>query len=827
VSLLATSDTANATAVYAAVAVMPAVPGRDLLTYRVPAEARAAVRPGMRVLVPIGSRRATGIVVTLAETAPTDVERVRDVETILDTEPILTSEVFALCRWAARYYVTTLGEVLSTAVPGGLRAASRRLVCPIEGIDPGAARKPLEEAILTTLLARGPLTEEQLSRAVGASGVASAVRALGRQALVTIEQVVRPPAARTRFAHLFTLARDLANDEEAPLARRAPSQHALYTKLREAGGTLAASDLTASERTTAAALVRRGLATRRSEESYRNARPTPEPPAAPHELTEAQATAVATVTASTGFGGFLLYGVTGSGKTEVYLRLAANTVAAGRSVLLLVPEIALTHQLVLRVQERFGARAALLHSGLAPGERWDEWRRVLRGEARVVVGTRSAVFAPLDDLGLVIVDEEHDAAYKQDEGLRYQGRDLAIVRAKLADAPVVLGSATPSAETYQQARHGKFSLLTLPDRVAGRSMPTIEIVDRRGEPRLPTAEAGDRLFSQPLLEAMTTALERGEQTLLFLNRRGFAQVLQCLACGEPAGCPSCAVTLTLHKRQRALLCHHCGHTRAADLRCTSCGQGELQALGDGTERVESEVARLFPAARVGRLDRDTIGSKGAHRRVLDAWRRGELDILIGTQMIAKGHDVPGVTVVGVLHADVALNLPDFRAGERAFQLLTQVAGRAGRGDSPGRVIVQTYRPQHHSLVTAAAYDYDGFIERELGLRDEVGYPPFQRLAVLRLEGVNARTTEDAAADLAGRARAVAKAHGGDVPPCVRGPAPAPLERLRGRYRWQVFVSAPTAAPLNAAIRHLLSWWHTPPGRREVRLVVDVDPVSML
>ena len=826
-SLLPASDTANATAVYAAVAVMPAVPGHDLLTYRVPVEAQAAVRPGMRVLVPIGSRRATGIVVTLEDTISTEIARLRDIEKVLDAEPILTSEVFALCRWAARYYVATLGEVLATAVPGGLRAASRRLVRLVEGVQPGAGRNPLEEAILTSLLARGPLSEEQLARAVGTRGLASAVRALGRRTLVAIDQVVRPPAARTRFANLFALARDLATDEDTALARCAPSQHALYIKLQEAGGTLAGSELTTSERATAAALVRRGLATRRSKESYRDTRPPPEPAAAPHDLTEAQATAVATVEASAGFRGFLLHGVTGSGKTEVYLRLAEKTVAAGRSVLLLVPEIALTHQLVLRVQERFGARVALLHSGLAPGERWDEWRRVLRGEARVVVGTRSAVFAPLDNLGLVIVDEEHDAAYKQDEGLRYQGRDLAIVRAKLAEAPVVLGSATPSAETYQQARRGKFSLLTLPDRVAGRSMPTIEIVDRRGEPRLATADAGDRLFSRLLLEAMTTALERGEQTLLFLNRRGFAQVLQCLACGEPAGCPSCAVTLTLHKGRRALLCHHCGHTRAADMRCTSCGQGELQALGDGTERVESEVARLFPAAKVGRLDRDTIGSKGAHRRVLDAWRRGELDILIGTQMIAKGHDVPGVTVVGVLHADVALNLPDFRAGERAFQLLTQVAGRAGRGDSPGRVIVQTYRPQHHSLVTAAAYDFDGFIERELSLREEVGYPPFQRLVVLRLEGVSARATEDAAVDIARRARAVARTHGGDVPPDVRGPAPAPLERLRGRYRWQVFVSAATAAPLNAAIRHLLSWWHTPPGRRDVRLVVDVDPVSML
>jgi primosomal protein N' (replication factor Y) len=327
--------------------------------------------------------------------------------------------------------------------------------------------------------------------------------------------------------------------------------------------------------------------------------------------------------------------------------------------------------------------------------------------------------------------------------------------------------------------------------------------------------------------------------LLFLNRRGFAQILQCLACGEPAGCPDCAVTLTWHQRRRALLCHHCGFARAAEMRCTSCGRGELMPLGDGTERVESEVARLFPTARVARLDRDTMGSKGAHGRVLDAWRRGSLDILIGTQMIAKGHDVPGVTVVGVLLADVALNLPDFRAGERAFQLLTQVAGRAGRGDAPGRVIVQTFRPEHHSLLTAADHDYGTFVDHELGLRGELGYPPFYRLAVLRREGSDARATEVAAIDLAARARAVAAspppgepaaAPPGGPPPntvTVRGPAPAPLERLRGRYRWQILVSAPTAAPLNAALRRLLAWWRSTRGPRDVRLVVDVDPVSML
>jgi primosomal protein N' (replication factor Y) len=437
------------------------------------------------------------------------------------------------------------------------------------------------------------------------------------------------------------------------------------------------------------------------------------------------------------------------------------------------------------------------------------------------------VFAPVADLGLVVVDEEHDAAYKQDEGLRYHGRDLAIVRAQLGGVPVVLGSATPSVESYQQALDGKFQLLALPERVAGRPLPAVEIVDLRGAEPVRTAgadaDAESRLFSPALVTAMRETLARGEQTLLFLNRRGFANTVQCLACGEPAGCPGCSVTLTLHRRRALLLCHHCGHARPAAAPCTACKSRDVAAFGDGTERIEAEVARRFPEARVGRLDRDTTARKGAHRRILDAWRAGELDVLIGTQMVAKGHDVPGVTLVGVLLADVALNMPDFRAGERAFQLLTQVAGRAGRGDRPGRVIVQTLRPAHHSLVAAARHDYAGFAPAELAQRRELGYPPFARLAVLRFEGADAAATEHAAVELAARARS------GDALPDVtlRGPAPAPLERLRGRWRWQLLVSSTSARALRAGLRRLVAGWRAGPAARKIRLVVDVDPVSML
>ncbi len=810
---------------FAAVALVPAIPGKDLLTYRVPDADRDRVRPGMRVVVPIGRRRETGVVVDLAASPPDGVGDIRAIAEVLDREAILTPELFALCRWAADYYVTTLADVLAAALPGGLRASSARIV---RLADPNAAVRGLEARLVAHLASAGATTATALTRALGDRRVPTAVRALAERGVVTVEDRLRGPAARTRYAASYALVAELDAAATDALRRRAPRRFAVYERVRSSSDRrLDAADLAPGERAGAAALVRSGVLSVSRREQYRIATDAPRGSgsAPAPTLTGEQRAAVDAIAARSGFQVFLLHGVTGSGKTEVYLQAAARVHAAGRSVLFLVPEIALTHQLVTRVQERFGDAVAVLHSGLGPGERWDAWRKVARGEARIVVGARSALFAPLVDLGLVVVDEEHDAAYKQDEGLRYHARDLAVVRAKLANAPAILGSATPSVESYQQALDGKYALLTLPTRVAGRPLPTVEILDLRREAPV-VGDAADAqppslLLSSPLLDAIATTLARREQTLLFLNRRGFARALQCVACGEPAGCPSCSVSLTLHERRGVLLCHHCGHARPAQAPCAHCGRATLRAAVEGTERIEAEIARRFPEARVGRLDRDTTTSKGAQRRILDAWAAGELDVLIGTQMVAKGHDVHGVTLVGVLLADVALNMPDFRAAERAFQLLTQVAGRAGRGDRPGRVVVQTYRPEHHSLVAAAAHDYRSFAPRELAARREVGYPPFGRLVVLRLEGVDPDATERAATELArgGRRHAPAVA--------LRGPAPAPLERLRNRYRWQLLLSSTSVRALHAAVRDLLATWRTGRAARTIRLVVDVDPVSML
>jgi primosomal protein N' (replication factor Y) len=493
----------------------------------------------------------------------------------------------------------------------------------------------------------------------------------------------------------------------------------------------------------------------------------PAPPASPD-----QARAIAAVEAEIAtrhFHVFLLLGVTGSGKTDVYLAATRAALAAGQSVLMLIPEIGLTHEIAERARARLGGRVALLHSALAPRERWAEWARIRRGEATVVVGPRSAVFAPLSRLGLVVVDEEHDPSYKQEESVRYNGRDLAVVRARLAGCPVVLGSATPSLESFNHSTTGRYTLLELRERATGCGLPAVALLDLRS----PGGASQRGMCSEELQAAIASNNAQHGQSLIFLNRRGFAHFVHCLACGEPVGCPACSVTLTLHRARHALVCHHCGATRAASLPCDHCGSRAAHGRTPGTEQIEADLVRRFPELRVARMDRDSVGRRGAHARLLRAWHAGEIDVLIGTQMVTKGVDNPRVTLVGVLNADISLNLPDFRAAERTFQLVSQVAGRAGRGEAPGVVLVQTLRPNHYSLRSAAAHDYR---------RDDIE---------------------------------------------VLGPAPAPIERLRGWYRWQVLVRGTESATMRALLEHGLAEVAGQRQARRVRVVVDVDPYSML
>ena len=531
------------------------------------------------------------------------------------------------------------------------------------------------------------------------------------------------------------------------------------------------------------------------------------------------------------FATTLLWGVTGSGKTEVYVRLAAEALDAGRQVIVLVPEIALADQVVRAFRERFGAVAAILHSAQNVAERWAAWRAALSGATRVIIGPRSAIFAPLHNAGLIVVDEEHDPAYKQEEGIRYNARDLAVALGRFSGCPVVLGSATPSAESYANARQGRYKLARLENRVGGRDLATVEILDLRQHlPKKLAAEPDDAKsvvapvpLSPTLIEALRANLVSKGQSVVFLNRRGYHNFLQCHLCGNVIACPNCSVSLTFHLRDRTVRCHYCGVSEAAPEKCRECDGFGLEGQGFGTERLTQAISELIPDARIARMDSDTSGRRGARTAIVEGLRSGAIDIVVGTQMITKGFDFPGVTLVGVVMADLTLNIPDFRSAERTFQLLTQVAGRAGRGDRPGRVLIQTYAPHHYSVRAARDQDYGRFIRRELDLRRELGYPPFGRMALVRIEGPEAARVSN----IASRVAAILGRYAQPDTIRVLGPAPAPIERLRQRFRWQVVVKSPQLNPMRAALAAMKTQIEAEADQAKVRVAIDIDPINMM
>lgn len=517
------------------------------------------------------------------------------------------------------------------------------------------------------------------------------------------------------------------------------------------------------------------------------------------------------------FRPMLLHGVTGSGKTEVYLRAVQQALKLGRKALVLVPEIALTPQLVGRFRARFaseGARLAVLHSGLSDGERYDAWRAVARGEADIVIGARSAIFAPVENLGIIVVDEEHEGSYKQGDGFRYHARDLALLRGQMLGAAVLLGSATPALTTFYRAQQGQTEYLPLADRIMGRSLPTVELVDL-------SEERPEGVLAEPLRQALLENLERGEQSLLLLNRRGFAPFLLCVDCGATVRCPNCEITLTYYQQQRVLRCNYCDYSLTPPDACPVCFGSELAPEGAGTERLEEELAELLPAANIGRMDRDTTLRKGSHQKLIDGMANRRIDVLVGTQMVAKGHDFPGVTLVGVVNADSALNLPDFRSAERAFSLLTQVAGRAGRGEKPGRVLIQTYDPEHYVLSCAAGHDYRSFYDEELVNREMLGYPPFGHLVNCLLAGNDEQRVTAAAEWLADAWQELAA----DGKVEILGPAPCPLSRLRGKWRRQILLKAASRSALRPLLNNFKDLRSRVPAG--VTATIDVDPIDML
>jgi primosomal protein N' (replication factor Y) len=729
----------------------------------------------------------------------------KDVIAIVDEEPLLPPPLLDLAQWTADHYLAPPGECYRLALPpAGVRASRARV--RLAGAPPAADGDPILRA-----LAGGPLTLAALERRIGRDPGARVAR-LRAEGRVEIDQDLTAAGFR-----LVRVAR-LVDEAKAP-AKPGPAE--VVARLKAAGGRAPVADLVRDRPSLRAALgrlVEAGAAAVDEERATRNPPVMEGGGLRPESPTSAQRAALAAIVPrleAREYATFLLSGVTGSGKTEVYFRAAEAALALGLGVLILTPEIALTPFLVRAAAARFGPTVAVVHSELAAGERHDQWWRIREGETRVVIGARSAVFAPVDELGLIVVDEEHDGSYKQDESPRYHARDVAVMRGVLEGVPVVLGSATPSLESYANAGKGKYTLLTLPARIGAQGMPTVEVVDRRETLK----RGGDPILTPPLRDALAARLERREQSLLLLNRRGYATSLVCRECGVQASCPNCSVLLTLHQKGRNVECHYCGHQSPTPRACGECRGEYLRLTGHGTEKVVEAVQAALPKARVERLDRDLAVRRGAVQKVLASFEAGETDILVGTQMIAKGHDFPRVTLVGVIDADVGLGLPDFRAAERTFQLLTQVAGRAGRADLPGEVILQSHLPDHYALRFATAQDYPSFFEREMEFRRTMAYPPVAALVNVIFRSRNADEAAQAADALAGRVRAGAPGRFR-----VLGPAFAPIAKLRQEHRFQVLLKGDRASMREAVRRALVEAFG---AVRWPGVAVDVDPLTIL
>jgi len=809
------------------------------LSYVVPERLHEKAQLGVRAKVTVGARALVGVVVDVrssAEAVDGEGRALKQVSEILDDTPVLTEGQRALVQFVARYYMAPIGDVVRLALPHDTpkgvdlhyRATEQGLRARVFSAAHGLTQK---EADVLAVLKDDEWRALGSLKKVGAS--ARLLRGLVEKKLVVEREA---PGARAPREDPLLVARDGGQ----PLPARSAALGSVLAVIRSSTRALRMSELAALfpgargkvEKLVALGQVERVERVREGTHALgeRRALRTPTP---------AQAQAIAQILDDQA-GATLLEGVTGSGKTEVYLAVLARTLAEGRGAILVVPEIALTPQLLERVTSVVGGDVAVLHSGLASAERRDAFFRLLRREVRVAIGARSALFAPVPDLGLVVVDEEHDGALKQEESPRYHGRDVALWRAKNEGARCVLGSATPSLESVENAREGRLAHVVLPTRIGGEgALPVVTVVDLRARERQKEARRRDRepddgavVLSGPLRDAMAETLARGEQVLLFMNRRGFSSVMLCTACGDVHECPHCSVALTVHAfpgqaRAARLVCHQCDHDAPYTTACTSCG-GERIPLGVGTERIETVVQQAFPAARIARLDRDTTTTKGALERVLAKVRAREVDVLIGTQMVAKGHDFPGIALVGVVLADTALALPDFRASERAFSLLTQVAGRAGRGDTRGRVILQTYNPEHPAVRFAETHDVKGFVDVEREARRALRYPPFARIALVRVEGEDATAVDAIARRVGVRARALAKERGAQGVD-VLGPAPAAIERLRGRVRHQVLVRAPDVRARALVLSPLAAdeELKRAAARAGCRLVLDVDPVGMV
>ena len=738
-----------------------------------------------------------------------------------DPEPLVPRTLLDLADWVSRYYATPLGLVLKTMLPSALWGRSQ-LVATI--VDEGAAPGGTSADVLAALQhAGGRATATQLGRRLRRP-VWDVLQRLARSGAVVLE--TQPPrlGPAGRQERLLTLVRAFPTIlERDEVFGRAKAQRALYEAVDQLGGTVPVAHLTEAMGFSGAvvrAMVKRGIGRIDLQETLRD--PFEDVPGSPPPRPNAkQLVAVGALDGLASNGVGLLHGVTGSGKTLVYLETLKHAVDRGDGAIVLVPEIALTPQTIARVRGMFGEQVAVLHSGLSESERVDAWRALLRGDKRVAVGARSAIFAPVARLAAIVIDEEHDASYKHGERPRYHARDVALRRGRMEGARVILGTATPALETW--AARDRIVTVTLRTRVGPQPLPPVDLIDLRSVEQV--KGSGPIPWSEPLDAATAAALESGDQVLLLLNRRGFANFLQCYACGHVWECPACSISLTVHRAPAKLRCHYCGHDEPVPSTCDQCGGDAHRTRGVGTQQVERWLAERFPTARLARMDADTTSRKWSHRDILDAVRQRKVDILFGTQMIAKGLHFPGVTLVGVIDADTGLHLPDFRASERTFQMVAQVAGRAGRGPKGGRVLVQTRVPTHYALTAAAAHDYQRFADRELEIRRDPPYPPHVGLVNVVVSGTEERAVVDAAVAVAEWTRGLVAKHG-DGRVDVDGPAPAPLARIKHRWRWHLVLRSTDRSLLGTVMRYAAE--RAPHSSRgPIRVSFDRDPVSLL
>jgi primosomal protein N' (replication factor Y) (superfamily II helicase) len=819
---------------YAEVAIPLGVMGT--FTYRLPISLKDYAKLGSRVVVPFGRQQITGYIVglpTSIDSSKIPVESdIKDILELVDSEPLLTQEVFELTRWVSEYYAAPWGEVLKAALPAGLNAKVEKIFC----VSP-RGREALKEVrrenkptlrtrALELIATAGELSMRRLARELGSSQAKRIARDLDRDGWITQEFQQGSVVARVKQRKAVRLLPDQLENSQPPKRATTEAQLRILASLAAENGVVGLKELLASASASMSSvqtLEKHG----RVEVFYQDVRRDPLggvklPKPDEFQLTPAQSDALTEIESSiesAGYAAFLLHGVTGSGKTEIYYRAIRAALAKGRSAIMLVPEISLTPVFSRQLRAYFGDQVAIFHSSLTIGERFDEWNRLRRGEAKVVFGTRLSVFAPVANLGLVVIDEEHETSYRQQESPFYHGRDTAIMRAHMESAVILLGSATPSLESFHNAKIGKYRYLRLPGRIADRPMAEAEIVDMT---KVFTKHGRAVVISDELHNAIESTHGRGEQSIILLNRRGFSSFLLCRSCGESIHCPNCDVTLTYHRSVGSLVCHYCNHRMQPPGHCPLCSGKYIFYVGEGTEQIEEMLRKQFPNLRIARLDHDTTSRGKLFEKTLLAFGAGKLDMLVGTQMLAKGHDFPNVTLVGVVSIDAGLSLPDFRSAERAFQLITQVAGRAGRGELSGRVLIQSYHPQHYAIRHACTQDYEAFYAEEIRYRKNLNYPPFVALASLLVHGWEFKQVMN----MADKLRHTLDEANTERVCRILGPAPAPIARLKRKHRVQILIKSHSRPRMREVIDQGLAKASTR-GLDMYSIKVEIDPVNLM